>query len=376
MPNRSSARNVLYLMNLWLTGGSETQIYTLLKYLDRTRYQPYVCSLYSDSQIEPTMSSIDVTGFSLGIRRVLEPKTLLRLLRLVHYCRLHRIRVIQAVRTDIIAVIVARLAGVPIVLGAQRNVRSRERRNRYRWVRTLSERALSGVIANSQAAVDYRLTFSPLSPDRVFCVPNGLDLQKFDDDRQVDLAAVAPGIPAEAPRLIIVSRLEIDAKGHRTLIEALKRPELEDCHLLIVGDGPDRSRLEAMISDLHLGKRVHMLGHRNDVTAMMKLADIVVVPSNTESSPNVVLEAWAARRPVIASKVGGIPELIQSGINGELVPPGDPSALSVALKSLLADPSRRRSMSESGRALVEQRYSAAVMASNTADVYDQLLRAR
>lgn len=368
--------HVLYLINTWVVGGTETQLLHLLRRMDRARFRPHVCALYADPQLPAVMAPLDVPAFSLGLSRVRSLATPARLLRLVRYCRANRVRVIQGLRTDALAALVARAAGVPVALGAQRNTRALQLDGLSRSFRRGAERLLTGVIANSRAAAEYRHASSGFPRDRIYVVPNGLDLAYFDGFSPLSRAELLPQVPPDAPLLMILGRLELAMKGHGVLLEALAHPALAGAHLVVVGDGPDRPRLEALIAQHGLQERVHLLGHRDDAPAVLPVADLVIVPSlRNESSPNVLLEAWAARKPVVASRVAGIPELLRDGEYGLLVPPGDAGALASAARALLDDPQQRHRLGVQGRRAVEERFSADVMAAATMALYERLLAA-
>lgn len=371
-----AATSVLYLINTWVVGGTETQLLHLLRRMDRSRFQPHVCALYHDPRLAAALAPLDVPTLDLGITRVRSADTPRRLLRLARYCRAHGVGVIQGLRTDALAALVARAAGVPVALGAQRNTRARREPLAARAFRRAMDRLLTGVIANSHAAARFRRDATGVAAGRIHVIPNGLDLAHFDRFAPLCRGDLAPAVPPDAPLLLILGRLELAMKGHAVLLEAMARPALAGCHLLVAGDGDDRGRLQELVARLGVGPRVHLLGHRADAPAVLPAADLVAVPSlDNESSPNVVLEAWAARRAVVASTVAGIPELVREGHDGLLVPPGDVEALAGALAALLADPARRRAMGEAGRRAVEERLSADLMAFRTTALYERLLGA-
>jgi starch synthase (maltosyl-transferring) len=368
--------SVLYLINTWVVGGTETQLLHLLRRMDRARFRPIVCSLYEDSRLAAAMAPLDVEALSLGIKRVRGLDTPRRLARLAHRCRSENVAVIQGLRTDALAALLARLAGAPVVLGAQRNTRARAEDGAARAFRRAMDRLLTGVIANSEAAAVYRHALTGFPRERIHLIANGLDLDHFDRFEPLARGVLLPDLAPDQPLIAILGRLELAMKGHAVLLEALARPELSHAHLLVVGDGQDRARLEMLIDGHGLRSRVHLLGHRADAPALLPVADLVAVPSlDNESSPNVVLEAWAARRAVVASSVAGIPELVRDGSDGVLVPPGRADRLAEALRSLLDDAERRRTMGEAGRRSVEERYSADLMAARTTALYERLLRA-
>lgn len=365
---------VLYLINTWVVGGTESQLAHLFRRMDRARFQPHVCALYADPGLAPAMASLDVPALSLGVGRVRHPSTPARLLRLARYCRERGVAIVQGVRTDALAGLVARLAGAPVALGAQRNTRAPRQGGPAAAFRRWGDRLLTGVIANSRAAAAHRHALTGFPLERIHVIPNGLDLGRLAALAPLARGQVAPAAAPGAPLLLILGRLELAMKGHAVLLEALARPELAGAHLAVVGDGPDRPRLEAMVAGLGLAGRVTLLGHRDDAPAALPAADVVVVPSlNSESSPNVILEAWAARRPVVASALAGVPELVADGETGLLVPPGDAAALAGAVRRLLDDPALAARLGAAGRRELEAGYTAEAMAARTTGLYERLL---
>jgi starch synthase (maltosyl-transferring) len=145
-------------------------------------------------------------------------------------------------------------------------------------------------------------------------------------------------------------------------------------HLALAGDGPDRERLAAVASaEPPLATHIHWLGRRDDVPSLLKTADVLVLPSLWEGMPNVVLEAMAARRAVVATAVEGTDELVVAGETGWLVPPADPSALASALIEAAAQPDRIREFGAAGRARVEAEFTVARMVCSYEHLWARIL---
>ena len=166
--------------------------------------------------------------------------------------------------------------------------------------------------------------------------------------------------------ILCVARLAPE-KGIDVLLSAMER--LPDARLLVAGDGPERNELEASA-----GKNVAFLGFVEDIPALLERAALVVVPSRSEGLGLSALEAMAAGKPVVASRIGGLCEVVVHGETGLLVPPGDPEALAEALKSLLADPARARKMGEAGRARVRAEFDVQAMREKTRAVWEGAMR--
>jgi len=164
-------------------------------------------------------------------------------------------------------------------------------------------------------------------------------------------------------------------KGHRVLLEAIAkvRRSLPRAHFALVGDGPERAALQRRIAELDLGGHVTLLGTRYDVPAILSRADAACLPSLAEGLPNAVMEAMAAGLPVVATAVGGTPELVDDGITGHLAAPSDARALAEKLVELLSNPQRAASMGERGRAKVRDEMSLERLAAGHGGVYRAVL---
>jgi glycosyltransferase involved in cell wall biosynthesis len=184
-----------------------------------------------------------------------------------------------------------------------------------------------------------------------------------------NVADPAPRI-SEGPVVGAVARLSVE-KGIDLLIRAL--PELPGVDVLLVGDGPERPALELLAHELHVAERVHFLGWRDDVASLLHSIDVLALPSRSEGAPLVVAEAGLCRVPVVAARVGGVPEVVLDGENGLLVPPEDPHALARAIGSLVGDPELRARMGARGREIALERYSPAATARSFEAIYRELV---
>jgi len=176
--------------------------------------------------------------------------------------------------------------------------------------------------------------------------------------------------------LLVIGRLSRE-KGHTYLIQAAhllrqKRPEL-DFQILLVGDGPERPSLEAQVSSFGLQDRVRFTGHLHDPSPMYALADMFVLPSLSEGSPNVLLEAMTAEVPIVATAVGGVPEMVESGRSALLTPPANAAALADSIAKLMDDPPLAKSLKEKARIDVQERHSPEAYYSALTQIYRELL---
>jgi glycosyltransferase involved in cell wall biosynthesis len=199
--------------------------------------------------------------------------------------------------------------------------------------------------------------------DRLYVIHNGIAAP-----RRAPLRGAWP----ERPTLVSTARLA-PPKDLRLLLDALSQPGLEAWRLKVVGDGPDREAIEARRTSLGLSDRVQLLGERRDVREQLADADAFVLPTNSEGLPYSILEAMAMGLPVVASKVGGVPEEVVDGTTGLLVERGDARGLAAALRRLHANGAAARQMGIAGHARVRQLFSLDTMVRSYESVFRSLL---
>ncbi len=229
------------------------------------------------------------------------------------------------------------------------------------------------VIAVSDAAGQAMKRRRPETAGHIDVIKNGVHLDKPERSRAAVRAELGLGDGLVG---VIVARID-RLKGHRILVEALKILKERGVGLtvLIAGDGPERADMEKYAEQNGLdGNSVRFLGFRDDVADLLAASDLFLLPSLTEGMPLSVLEAMAQRLPIVATSVGGIPELVRDGVHGLLVPTNDPAALADAVGKLANDPSMRAAMGESGYNRVKDDFSFAQMARRYEDLYFRFCR--
>lgn len=242
-------------------------------------------------------------------------------------------------------------------------------RGRHRRLERVLARVTHRILCCSHAVLSHATQTVGLPRALLLAIPNGID-------------PAPPGGRAEAIRLLgdvtgpLVGCLGQIAthKGQETLLRACALLALERTPptVVLIGDGPDRARLERMAGEAGIASRVVFLGERLDARRLLPALDLVVVPSIAREGLGLAtLEAMDAGRPVVASRVGGLVEVVEEGRTGLLVPPGDPIALASAIRSVLERPDRGRGLGEAGRLRVEAEFRAAVMARRVLAVYEE-----
>lgn len=277
-------------------------------------------------------------------------------------------------KPDILGCLAARVARIPVVAVSRgwtahtRKVRFNEAIDR-RFLRLVDH-----VVCVSEGQRDRVLRCGVL-PSRISVIRNSIDLSRFDPSAP-SARAELEGLFAQRPSQIAIAAGRLSPeKGFSVLVEAatLLRDAYPDLGVLVFGDGPLRDALARQASDAGLAGRFVFAGFRRDLDRLLPNADLVVIPSFTEGLPNVALEACAARLPLVATAVGGLPEIVSSEENGLLVPPGLPRALADGIARLLADPRRARLMGEAGRLRVANHFGFTAQATSYAALLRRLL---
>jgi len=226
---------------------------------------------------------------------------------------------------------------------------------------------------NALAAVSdtvaQRLRAFGVSAEKIKTIANGIDVKVFER------AEPQPLLRAEGSTVVgVVARLDLQ-KGFEYLLRATRElcqmfPGLK---MVIVGEGPDRDAIEEMIEQYGLRSNVILAGQQSNMPGVYAAMDIFVLPSLNEGLPMTILEAMAASKPVIATRVGAIPSVIKDGENGLLVAPKDSEGLRNAIASLLSDPERRRRLGDQAHTWVSQNYTSEAMALKYRDMYEEVL---
>jgi glycosyltransferase involved in cell wall biosynthesis len=223
------------------------------------------------------------------------------------------------------------------------------------------------------AAVLERNRIVPKSKLRVLL--NGIDTARIAAAETSPELRTSLGIPEGVPVIGTVGRLN-PIKSQNILIQAFARlkPGFPNAHLLLVGDGPSRAYLEGLASELGIADAVHFAGYQSEPQRFLKLMNIFALPSSLEGLPLVILEAWSAGLPVVATEVGGVGDLIRHGENGFLIPKGDEAALQAHLTQLLKDPEAGRTIGERAQREAFEQYDLSRMAGDYDDNYRELLK--
>jgi glycosyltransferase involved in cell wall biosynthesis len=332
----------------------------LIQRLDRTRFDVHVaCFQHEGAWLPRVEACAPVTAFP--IRGFAKPATLARAFAFARWCRARRIAILQTCDfyANAFALPSAALARVPVRIGSRRELNPDKTTGQIA-LQAHAYRFAHRIVANSGAAAR-QLESEGTPSSRVVVIPNGVKMDGGD-------RRISRGRPVTT--ILTVANLRAE-KAHQVLLAAAAelRPRHPYLRYLIAGDGPRLAELKKLASSLGLDTQVSFLGHREDVPALLADADVFVLPSRSEAFPNGAIEAMAAGLPVIASRVGGLLDLIDEGRTGLLVEPDDPAALAAAIESLVLSPVRAEMLGASARDEVTRRYSFDRMVRGFEDLY-------
>jgi glycosyltransferase involved in cell wall biosynthesis len=342
--------NVMFVLTSLPIGGAETLLQNLVKTFQSARIRPLVCCLKEAGELGELMAE-EVPVFS----RLLRGKgDVLVLSRLVRLCRREQVDAVVTVGAGdkmFWGRLAAKLAGVPVVLSALHSTGWPDGVGRLnRWLTPITD----GFIAVARPHGKFLVESERFPEEKVFVIPNGIDTQRFvrDPDSRAECRQ-AWGIDDSAPVVGIVAALRSE-KNHARFLRIARRVanELPTARFVIAGDGPERPRIEQQIAELGLTASVRMLGTVRNTPAVLSMLDLFALTSDSEASPVSILEAMSCQLPVVAPRVGSIPELVRPDQTGLLVDAEDEVAAAEAWLQVLRQPDLARRWGKAGRSHV------------------------
>jgi glycosyltransferase involved in cell wall biosynthesis len=364
-------------------GGTQRMVVEFLRRVSRKKFRCYVCVLLEEGFVNEQATAMHIENVSLKMRGYWDLVAWWKFYTFIKGKQLDLIRT-YGLKAHIIGRIVGKLLGVPVQITSVRSTDPWRK-----WYHTLLDRMTSGFadlyLSNSEAGrlITHQRERIPLSKIRM--IPNGIDLANY-----------APATSATQPRYVALKKelgiayedrvIGIVAnframKGHRTIVDALPRIRANIPHIkcLFVGEAfvnePSyQQELQHYVQEQRLADVIIFTGRWDDIPDLLAILDVLLLPSLWEGLPTSVLEAMAMKKPIVASAVGGIPELVESGRTGILIPPQDAQALSDAVILLLSQPELAQKMGEAGYGRVCQDFSLSTITLQTETLYEQLIQ--
>ena len=376
---------LLWLIDSLAVGGAESLILPFAQQIAHSRFALTVCALQSieGSEIERELREQGIEVLHVGARKLRDRPAFERLVALVSEQKFALIHA-HLTYASIWAALLTRRTRVPSVCSLHvapfatrqqtNTVRHRVATDVRDCIMRFALNRWATMVVTVSAAIEDEYVRRGLRPAKTRVVHNGIDIAKFDRPRDACRTFIREqfGISEQVPLVVTVSVLR-PAKGIEVLLEAI--PRVPDAHFLIVGDGPKREEWAAAAATLGISNRIHWAGYRRDVATFLAGCDVFAHPSLDDAFPTVLLESLAAGVPIVASRVGGIPEIVDEGETGLLVPAGDADALSTAIRQLLADRPRLDAMRSAARATAARRFSTEAWVARLSRIYDEVLSA-
>ncbi|HVO30860.1 MAG TPA: glycosyltransferase [bacterium] len=377
---------LLEFVTTFAIGGTENRLRQLVGELDLSRFEPYLGCIRRGGEYLAELEARHLPIVDFPLKRLKSVRAIRQQMRLASWLRTQEIQLVHTFGYDpnVFAIPAAAMAGTRARIASVHDL-GETWTGVGKRARTAAEnlalRLAHRVIANSTAVRDH-LVARGVPGERIEVICNGVDLARFDRVPRRPGVRAELGLSEAGPVVAVVSRL-VPVKGPEYFVEAaaLVARTHPAAQFLVVGGSADPAddgyarALYERAARLGLGRRIAFTGFRDDIPELLQHVDISVLPSLSEGMPNSVLEAMAARLPVVATRVGGSIEAVVDGVTGCLVPPRDAGALASAIGHLLDRPDLARAWGAEGRRRAEARFSLRAMVQKTEHLYTELLAA-
>jgi glycosyltransferase involved in cell wall biosynthesis len=354
-------------------GGAERLLLTTIKNMDRESYDVAVCCIVSGGPIADDLQRSGVRLYCLNASpRFYDPRKIYALFRLF------RREDPLIVHTHVFAAnlygrIAAILAGVPVVISTEHNIYPNKKKSHI-WADRILARYTDRIIAVSQGVRDFTVKQEGIAEGKFIVLHNMVDPKDLVPTDSRNRVREKLGLTDEHVAIGVVASLNVK-KGHKYLLAAVSQlvKSHPNIQLLVVGDGPLKEEILALIGELNLRDSVSLLGMRRDIPDLLNAMDIFVLPSLWEGFGIALLEAMVMELPVVATHVGGVGEVITDE-TGVLVPPGNPQALADALHYLMEHPGQAREMGKKGKERALSIFTADMYVKKLEGLYESLIR--
>jgi glycosyltransferase involved in cell wall biosynthesis len=374
---QSKKIKLLQILTNFHIGGTERQVANLASGIDSSHFDLHLGCLRHSGELLAELETLRAPRPEFRIGRLYSPKTLWQGLRLARYVRRNLIQIVHSFGfyPNVFTVPVARLAGASIVVASIRDtgdlltpMQRRLEKMVCRWA--------DCVLVNAEA-IRENLVGQGYDPTNIVVIRNGITPPKSAGKERGAVLRRELGLPPAARLVTVFSRLN-PMKGVEYFLDAARivAGSYPDVRFLVVGDGGSKKELEEFASRLGLGRRIVFTGFRSDVPDLLSEVSISVLPSLSEGTSNTLLESMAAGIPVIATRVGGNPEVVEDGVSGLLVPPRDSGALAAATVRLLEDEDLAVKVGQAGRKRVANLFSIDGSVHETERLYQRLVEAK
>lgn len=363
---------ILYVIPKLERAGAEQHLVSLVKNLNKDMFEPYIYCVKDLGALGVSLSGNDRKVISLNRKNIYDLRILFDIYKAI---KRYKFDIVHAYLFgfNYLATIPAKICGVPFVISSRRELADWKKPHHHLLER-LSNIFTDKIVACSEAARRFALRDEQLAEEKVVTIYNGINLNEFSP-RQKD-AALLEELGFNEKDIIVgmVTKLA-PVKDVGTALEAIAKAKKEypGIKCIIVGGGYQRLEMEDKARTLGINGNVKLLGLRDDISRMLSIMDVFLLTSLSEGFPNSILEAMACGLPVVATKVGGIPEVVTDNRSGILVESNNPAATATAIIRLLKDENLRKDMGRCAREIIEQKFNLSRMASDYEQFYYSLL---
>lgn len=379
MKNSADKIAILYIIDIFSKmAGAERNLFEIVTRLNPRKYVPSVACLHGGKLLNILRDSWGIEVMDMGLSRIYTPNAVIKAIRIFKFIKQKNIKIVVTYHegSDFFGGIIARLAGVPVVISSRRDMGYKLKKRHFLFYKALN-RLFDRIITVSDAVKEVIYERQDALWNKLVTVHNGVDLEKFDLKIDKDSLRESLGLEKHRPVVGILAALR-PIKGHKYFLEAASMilKNLPGAYFLVIGWYDDENyynELQNLTKKLGIEKNVFFIGGRTDTAETLSIVDVAVLSSINEGFPNAVLEYMAAGKPVVATEGGGTKEAVIHKETGLLVSPRNADALAGAIESLLRNDGARERMGELGRERAETFFSIAKMIQRTEELYGDLL---
>jgi len=370
---------VIWLIDGLGPGGAEQLMTTLLKFFDREQYEMRICAL-QDRGSDIIIQKLKHLGIPVDFVYIKHLRDPLNIFHILAYLKEHQPDIIhtQLEFSDTLGNIAAKLLGIPSVstlhtIELPQTGTSTYWRHQLRWfsLRNFCAR----IIAVSDKTREHHIRYGKLPQNKTVTLYNGIDLNKFQNINMQSLEEKRQSLNhlTESQIICTVAVLR-EPKGIQYMIKALPTiiENIPNATYLVIGDGAYKQELQSLAKECDVEEHVIFAGHRTDIPELLALSEVFVLPTLGDALPTVLIEAMAAKIPIVASEVGGVPEIVTHEKTGLLIPPADSSKLANACLQILQSETLAKELTLNAFEVVQQKFNVQSQVKQLSDIYQQL----
>jgi glycosyltransferase involved in cell wall biosynthesis len=373
--NNKKKINVIHLVEELTIGGLEKILTSIVLNLDKKKYNVSVWCLKEGGFFA---NKLVKEGIDVKILHISSSRNPLSIYKLYNLLKNRKFDIIHthAYSAGTIGRISAFLAGIPVIISHNHSVYDYYNRY-YHFVEWLLSLITDRIICISDIVNRFTHKTQRINTKKLITIHNGIDSEYTVSEKRTSGLRKELDIPADHSVICTIAHME-EHKGIKYLLESasLLLQSRNDISFLLVGEGALKEELKILCADLKIEENVIFTGERSDIPEILSLTDIFVLPSLREGLGLAILEAMACGKPVIATNVGGVPEIAKDGVSGILVSPKDPEALHSAMNELLGDREKLKKMGNKGKRIFSENFHSEIMINKIEELYNSLIEGK